>query len=1223
MMLAQQIFLFQALILAVKATIFQNAVFYDQIRETEQATAVYNADGYVGRNLYRVNKTFDHHDSLLFCHLPTFLEYSDDLRSPSRCMISYSASAAAILAIHHFNNGDGSIVPEITDINKRCNLRLTTEMLDSGSSPFQAVRSLTEVLTRPSSSFAKPQPCAILGSEISTVTSKLATLSGVFDLFQVSSSALSSELDDLKQYPLFARSHTDVAGFGEMSISFLKSKNINTFCTLVPNDSYGMGFQQSVLQTAASNGMRHFSSSYLTTLTSKTEIDADIKGALQVLKDSRCNYIIGAFYTKFLSIIMGIAYDMGLAGPGKFWLISGTASVAPFTLSGNFIVEKESSAAKAIAGNGITFCRGGIPGVGGNYDKFTQAWRNIGESPEALDYLNSKQPVLVNGDASCTKPADFFSQGLPHHISTFTYDAIVSLGVSACDAMNSTENNIVFSSKEHRDSFASKSFRGASGDFILRENFPTRTADSSYFVMVNMKENELNDTHVSYKGSPLVYYWDSGDRQWERRQDSTFIYSDGTTTPPVEMDELPIENEDNILLPILLGAGFFILLLVILVAAYVIHKNNRADAFWQVKLEELEFEDPPEILGRGTFGLVLVARYRGTEVAVKRVIPSKESSVDVDKGSSSSGRRGSGVFELEDDDIEAARSAPTKKAINAEESTEEDSNLSRENAPLVKTPTPGTRSGSGIFQGTKKGSGIFQSAISSRKGKAVTSILRTIRGIDSYDVLKREFIAEMRLLAKLRHPCITTVMGAVLDGVNEPMLVMECMERGSLHDILHNKTMELDGELILPLLSDITQGMRFLHCANPAVIHGDLKSANVLVDRKFRAKVADFGLSQKKRMGASGTPYWMSPELLRGESDNTTMSDVYAFGIILYEVYSRKNPYEGEDYNEVISAVKDPILNKRPPVPAECPSQLSSLMRDCIVSDPEKRPDSSEIDERLKRLDAELTEPIRLEKEQRNTKTNKLLFDVFPKPIAEALRDGRKIEPTCHELVTIFFSDIVGFTNMSSTLSPMKVSDMLDRLYNAFDNLSQKHDVFKVETIGDAYMAVTNLVKDQPDHAKRIADFAVGAVKAANGTLIDTENPSMGYVEIRVGFHSGSVVANVVGTRNPRYCLFGDTVNTASRMESNSEVNRIHCSESSASCLKAQNPAMPLVSRGAIPVKGKGTMKTFWVNEESRNGRKRSEKVTFAHVAAEKEKNKVAVAEKEKDKVDESDSYSC
>merc|ERR1712174_78995 len=170
---------------------------------------------------------------------------------------------------------------------------------------------------------------------------------------------------------------------------------------------------------------------------------------------------------------------------------------------------------------------------------------------------------------------------------------------------------------------------------------------------------------------------------------------------------------------------------------------------------------------------------------------------------------------------------------------------------------------------------------------------------------------------------------------------------------------------------------------------------------------------------------------------------------------------------------------------------------------------------------------------------------------------------------------------ISQSMSAQEVCQMLDRLYQKFDDLSDKHDIYKAETIGDAYMAIANLVKDQTlDHVKRIVEFSKDAIKAASETCIDEEHPEKGCVQIRVGFHSGPVIADVIGTRLPKYGVFGDTVNTASRMESNSETGRIHCSEASANLLMVQDSNIRIVSRGGIMIKGKGEMKTFWVGDE-------------------------------------------
>jgi serine/threonine protein kinase len=436
----------------------------------------------------------------------------------------------------------------------------------------------------------------------------------------------------------------------------------------------------------------------------------------------------------------------------------------------------------------------------------------------------------------------------------------------------------------------------------------------------------------------------------------------------------------------------------------------------------------------------------------------------------------------------------------------------------------------------------------------------------------------MQYLNGLRHPTIITILGAVVEPDVEPMMIMEYMQHGSLHSMLHNETMIMKDEILLPILRDISSGCRFLHAADPQIVHGDLKAANVLVDDKLRAKVADFGLaSVRSTEGITGTPFWMAPELLRGESTTTATSDVFSMGVILYECFLRREPYEGEanDHLQILAQIADPLACKRPMTPKDCPASIASLMADCWLANPDERPSFEEIDMRLRRVEARA--------DNKNT-DNISLFDIFPSHVAEALRNGKKVEAEHKESVTIFFSDIIGFTTISSELDPRKVASMLDTLYRKFDELSDRHEVFKVETIGDAYVAVTNLVKNQEeDHVSRIAAFVVDAIRASNATMIDPDDPEKGHINIRCGFHTGPVVADVVGARNPRYCLFGDTVNTASRMESNSSQNRILCSMASADILREQSGKFIITHRGEIPVKGKGNMATYWIDMDGKS----------------------------------------
>ncbi|XP_019746205.1 guanylate cyclase soluble subunit beta-2 [Hippocampus comes] len=204
-----------------------------------------------------------------------------------------------------------------------------------------------------------------------------------------------------------------------------------------------------------------------------------------------------------------------------------------------------------------------------------------------------------------------------------------------------------------------------------------------------------------------------------------------------------------------------------------------------------------------------------------------------------------------------------------------------------------------------------------------------------------------------------------------------------------------------------------------------------------------------------------------------------------------------------------------------------------------------------------------------------LLHQMLPKSVAKQLRRHKHVEAESYEKVTIFFSDIVGFTSISASCTPLQVVEMLNNLYVCFDTRIDSYDVYKVETIGDAYMVVSGLPERNGDrHADEIAKMALDLVAAVRQVFIPHMPKQR--LQLRAGIHTGPCVAGIVGYKMPRYCLFGDTVNTASRMESTSLPQKIHTSSATYLALN-KDYAYDLQLRGEIEVKGKGKMNTYWL----------------------------------------------
>jgi class 3 adenylate cyclase/HAMP domain-containing protein len=211
-----------------------------------------------------------------------------------------------------------------------------------------------------------------------------------------------------------------------------------------------------------------------------------------------------------------------------------------------------------------------------------------------------------------------------------------------------------------------------------------------------------------------------------------------------------------------------------------------------------------------------------------------------------------------------------------------------------------------------------------------------------------------------------------------------------------------------------------------------------------------------------------------------------------------------------------------------------------------------------------------IELQQEKEKSEQLLLNILPKPIAERLKNDRSAIAEHFDCVTILFADIVGFTQLSARLTPSELVEVLNQIFSVFDELSERHQLEKIKTIGDAYMVVGGLPLGTADPTAAIADMALEMQRFIRSfrTIYDES------FQIRIGIHCGSVVAGVIGTKKFIYDLWGDTVNVASRMESQGSPGQIQVTEAVYSVLRDR---YHFEKRGAISVKGKGEMTTYWL----------------------------------------------
>ncbi|KAM4630369.1 atrial natriuretic peptide receptor 1 isoform 1-T2 [Polymixia lowei] len=481
--------------------------------------------------------------------------------------------------------------------------------------------------------------------------------------------------------------------------------------------------------------------------------------------------------------------------------------------------------------------------------------------------------------------------------------------------------------------------------------------------------------------------------------------------------------------------------------------------------------------------------------------------------------------------------------------------------------------------------------------------------------LTRKVLFELKHMRDVQNEHLTRFIGACIDPPNICIITEYC-PRGSLQDLMESENITLDWMFRYSLIKDIVKGMAFLH--NSVIVsHGNLKSSNCVVDSRFVLKITDYGLASLRKTDSIEDTHayyarklWTAPELLRAEvlpPNGTQKGDVYSFSIILQELallrgvfYLHQDTLTPKEIVECVSSGAWPYLR-----PSLCPQshseELGLLMQRCWSQETSDRPDfntikvllrkhnkgygSNILDNLLSRMEQyannleELVEERTQAYHEEKRKAEALLYQILPHSVAEQLKRGETVQAEAFDSVTIYFSDIVGFTAISAESTPMEVVTLLNDLYTCFDAIIDNFDVYKVETIGDAYMVVSGLpVRNGKLHGREVARMALALLDAVR-TFRIRHRPNQ-QLRLRIGIHSGPVCAGVVGLKMPRYCLFGDTVNTASRMESTGEALKVHVSEATRLVLEELN-CFQLELRGEIQVKGKGGMRTYWLLGET------------------------------------------
>uniref|UniRef100_A0AC35U5Z3 Guanylate cyclase n=1 Tax=Rhabditophanes sp. KR3021 TaxID=114890 RepID=A0AC35U5Z3_9BILA len=499
---------------------------------------------------------------------------------------------------------------------------------------------------------------------------------------------------------------------------------------------------------------------------------------------------------------------------------------------------------------------------------------------------------------------------------------------------------------------------------------------------------------------------------------------------------------------------------------------------------------------------------------------------------------------------------------------------------------------------------------------------------------------DIKLLSQMKqivHDNLNPFIGMSFNEKDELLLLWKFCSRGTLQDMINNENVSLDSKFHAAFVRDITCGLDYLHSSQIGY-HGSLTTWACLVDRSWNVKLTDYGIAnpierwtkegmikpeqcksddEKASAMQKTSALYCAPETLKMTEQNhrrgmdqawlqsssarRQAADIYAFGIIMYEVLFRKLPFPDEaDLNEVVTQLKSSNSIIRPTIIDDRSTihpDLAALLLDCWNINPEIRPTirrvrlntehylkvkGSLVDQMIRTMEqyANNLEKVVQERtgmlEDANVRADKLLSQLLPPFVSNELKMGRSVPPKMFDQSSVMFTDICDFSQICSATTPFNIVALLNDLYSGFDTIIAKFDSYKVETIGSTQLIVSGIpMENGRNHIANLSDLALHFIEFVKTYKIPHKKEQK--LTICIGIHTGPVAAGVVGLAAPRYCLFGDTVNTSSRMETTGVSSQIQVSDTFNEKLNKYFPEFNTKLRGAIDVKGKGLINTYFL----------------------------------------------